>query len=90
MNDLSRAGFRQSSRVSSVDIDVADGSGKAPRTDIGTLAIHWTVSVACIISLLTGLRLASDQEFSLVWRAIAPILPQGEIWSWHIILILPL
>ncbi|MFL4974404.1 MAG: cytochrome b/b6 domain-containing protein, partial [Microvirga sp.] len=86
MNDLSKAGFRQYSRVSPTNIDgAADGSGKAPRTDIGTLAIHWTVSVACIISLATGLRLASDQEFSLVWRAIAPILPQGEIWSWHII-----
>ena len=86
MNDLSRAGFRQGSRVSSIDIAAAaDGSGKAPRTDIGTLVIHWTVTIACIITLVTGLRLASDQEFSLVWRAIAPVLPQGEIWSWHII-----
>ena len=86
LNDLSRAGFRQYSRVSPTNIDgAADGSGKAPRTDIGTLVIHWTVTIACIITLLTGLRLASDQEFSLVWRAIAPILPQGEIWSWHII-----
>jgi len=86
LNDLSRAGFRQSSRVSLTEIAAAaDGSGKAPRTDIGTLVIHWTVTIACIITLVTGLRLASDQEFSLVWRAIAPILPQGEIWSWHII-----
>ena len=86
LNDLSRAGFRQYSRVSSTNIDAAaDGSGKAPRTDIGTLVIHWTVTIACIITLVTGLRLASDQEFSLVWRAIAPVLPQGEIWSWHII-----
>ena len=86
LNDLSRAGFRQYSRVSPTNIDgAADGSGKAPRTDIGTLVIHWTVTIACIITLLTGLRLASDQEFSLVWRAIAPVLPQGEIWSWHII-----
>lgn len=86
LNDLSRAGFRQSSRVSLTEIAAAaDGSGKAPRTDIGTLVIHWTVTIACIITLVTGLRLASDQEFSLVWRAIAPVLPQGEIWSWHII-----
>ena len=86
LNDLSRAGFRQGSRVSSIDIAAAaDGSGKASRTDIGTLVIHWTVTIACIITLVTGLRLASDQEFSLVWRAIAPVLPQGEIWSWHII-----
>jgi cytochrome b subunit of formate dehydrogenase len=60
-------------------------SGRAPRTDVGTILIHWTASIACFITLATGLRLASDQEFSVVWRAIAPILPQGEIWSWHIL-----
>ena len=55
MNDLSRAGFRQGSRVSSIDIAAAaDGSGKAPRTDIGTLVIHWTVTIACIITLVGG------------------------------------
>src|SRR3712207_5925093 len=85
LNDLSRAGFRQYSRVSPSDIQTAEGSGKKPRSDIGTLFIHWTASIACIVTLVTGLRLASDQEFSVVWRAIAPILPQGEIWSWHII-----
>src|SRR5215212_9395354 len=71
MNDLSHASFKATAR--------------APKTDIGTILIHWTASIACIITLVTGLRLASDQEFSVVWRAIAPVLPQGEIWSWHII-----
>ena len=85
LNDLSRAGFRQYSRVSPTDTQTAGGSGKKPRSDIGTLFIHWTASIACFITLFTGLRLASDQEFSVVWRAITPILPQGEIWSWHII-----
>lgn len=60
-------------------------SGQSPRTDVGTILIHWTASIACFVTLATGLRLASDQEFSVVWRAIAPILPQGEIWSWHIL-----
>jgi hypothetical protein len=85
LNDLSRAGFRQYSRVAPTDIDIAEIPGKPPRSDIGTIVIHWTASIACIITLVTGLRLASDQEFSLVWRAIARVLPQGEIWSWHII-----
>jgi cytochrome b561 len=85
LNDLSRAGFRRYSRVPSPDFDQNPASAKSPRTDIGTIIIHWTASIACIITLVTGLRLASDQEFSVVLRAIAPILPQGEIWSWHII-----
>lgn len=85
LNDLSPAGFRQHSLVSS-DIAQGDhGTAKSPRTDIGTIVIHWTASIACIVTLVTGLRLASDQEFSVVWRAIAPVLPQGEIWSWHIV-----
>ncbi len=85
LNDLSRAGFRQYSRVPSPDLGERTASAKSPRTDVGTILIHWTASIACIITLVTGLRLASDQEFSVVWRAIAPILPQGEIWSWHIV-----
>jgi hypothetical protein len=85
LNDLSRAGFRRYSRASPSNLGEKTTSAKAPQTDIGTIVIHATSSIACIITLITGLRLASDQEFSVVWRAIAPILPQGEIWSWHII-----
>ncbi len=66
MNDLSRAGFRQYSRVSPKDIEITEGSGKKPKSDVGTLFIHWTASIAYSITLFTGLRLASDQEFSLV------------------------
>lgn len=85
LNDLSPAGLRQQSHALSWEIDRTVASDGPPRTDIGTIIIHWTASIACIITLITGLRLASDQEFSVVWRAIAPILPQGEIWSWHIV-----
>src|SRR5215217_5727485 len=81
MNDQSQAPFRRSSRGA----NSAGPVSRAPRTDVGTILIHWTASIASIITLVTGLRLASDQEFSLVWRALAPILPQGEIWSWHIL-----
>jgi cytochrome b561 len=97
MNDLSRAGFRQFSRASTenlTDLSRIDPSEKprrprdphqAPRTDIGTIAIHWTAAIACFISLATGLRLASDAEDSVVYKKLVAILPQGEIWSWHII-----
>src|SRR5215212_19772 len=80
MNDLSPGPFRTSAPTPHPQTGKA-----APRTDVGTILIHWIASIACIINLVTGLRLAADQEFSVVWRAIAPVLPQGEIWSWHII-----
>lgn len=57
---------------------------KAPvRSDLGTILLHWTLVIAIFTSLLTGLRLSSDAEGS--WFAIMfePILPQGEIWTWH-------
>src|SRR5215217_2244874 len=85
MNDLAQRSFQTSSRASHLRIGKAQDESDAPRTDVGTVLIHWIASIACIVALGTGLRLASDHEFSVVWRAIAPILPQGEIWSWHLI-----
>jgi len=85
MNDLAQRSFQTSSRALHLRIGKAQDESDAPRTDVGTVLIHWIASIACIVALGTGLRLASDQEFSVVWRAIAPVLPQGEIWSWHIL-----
>jgi cytochrome b561 len=85
MDDPSPASFKVLPVAPDLEVRNARVGSRAPRTDVGTILIHWTASIACIVTLVTGLRLASDQEFSVVWRAIAPILPQGEIWSWHII-----
>ncbi|WP_305988526.1 ethylbenzene dehydrogenase-related protein [Roseibium sp. MMSF_3544] len=63
------------------------GSPEAPkavvRSDIGTILLHWTLVVAIVASLLTGLRLSSDAEGSRFAILLDPILPQGEIWTWH-------
>lgn len=65
----------------------AFGSPEAPkavvRSDIGTILLHWTLVVAIVASLLTGLRLSSDAEGSRFAILLDPILPQGEIWTWH-------
>ena len=55
----------------------------APRTDVGTLVLHWLTAVAFIISLFTGIRIAADALFAPVSQWLTPILPQGEIWTWH-------
>jgi len=66
------------------------GSGARPddrsppvRSDIGTILLHWTLVVAIVASLLTGLRLSTDAEDAWFSKLFEPILPQGEIWTWH-------
>lgn len=58
-------------------------SPKAPRSDVGTVLLHWTTAIAFLISLFTGIRIASDNPNAVVSKWLTPILPQGEIWSWH-------
>ena len=55
----------------------------APRTDVGTLVLHWLTALAFIISLFTGIRIAADALFAPVSQWLTPVLPQGEIWTWH-------
>ena len=56
---------------------------EAPRTDVGTLILHWITAIALMVSLITGLRIAADDLDATISKWLAPILPQGEIWSWH-------
>lgn len=56
-----------------------------PSTDVGTLLLHWLTVGAVMVSLATGLRISADALDAVISRWMAPILPQGEIWSVHII-----
>ena len=56
---------------------------KPPRSDVGTLTLHWATAIAFIISLFTGIRIAADALNAPVSKWLSPILPQGEIWTWH-------
>lgn len=56
-----------------------------PRSDVGTLVLHWVTAIAFIVSLFTGIRIAADAVNAPVSHWLSPILPQGEIWSWHFI-----
>ena len=55
----------------------------SPRTDVGTLALHWLTALAFIVSLFTGIRIAADALLAPVSQSLTPILPQGEVWTWH-------
>jgi cytochrome b subunit of formate dehydrogenase len=56
---------------------------KPPRTDVGTIILHWTTAIALIVSLFTGIRIAADDLVAPISKWLSPILPQGEIWTWH-------
>jgi cytochrome b subunit of formate dehydrogenase len=56
-----------------------------PRSDAGTIVIHWIVAVAMIASLITGLRISADAPVARTAKFLAPLLPQGEVWTVHFI-----
>lgn len=74
----------QSQRARDFDRDgIARPGAAPPRTDIGTILLHWGTAVAFIVSLFTGIRIAADAVHAPVSKWLSPILPQGEIWTWH-------
>lgn len=56
-----------------------------PRSDLGTIILHWSLAIAILVSLATGLRWSSDRDGALVAKTIEGILPQGELWTWHFV-----
>jgi cytochrome b subunit of formate dehydrogenase len=54
-----------------------------PRTDVGTLILHWVTAIAFLISLLTGIRIAADAYVAPVSHWLVPMLPRGEVWTFH-------
>jgi cytochrome b561 len=56
---------------------------RKPRTDLGTIILHWVLVSALIAAVATGLsiaRTAPDREWL---DPIAPLLPSSDIWANH-------
>src|SRR4051794_14352712 len=82
-DDLTASAAAQSTTAKS-PAGLATPSGeKPPRTDVGTLVLHWTTAIAFTVSLFTGIRIAADALYAPVSKWLSPILPQGQIWTWH-------
>jgi cytochrome b subunit of formate dehydrogenase len=71
------------SSVSARSVQDVDRREKPPRTDVGTLVLHWVTAIAFLVSLFTGIRIAADAINAPISHWLNPILPQGEIWTWH-------
>lgn len=83
--DLNTSGQKETgSTASRTDASAArERRNQPPRTDLGTILLHWTTAIAFVVSLFTGIRIAADAISAPVSHWLSPILPQGEIWTWH-------
>ena len=54
------------------------------RTDAPTVVLHWLVALLLLVSLATGLRIAADAQDAVWSRAVATLVPQGEVVTWRI------
>src|SRR5215204_2388532 len=55
-----------------------------PRTDVGTIFLHWATAIAFVVSLFTGIRIATfGYVLPTLSQWLSPIMPQGEMWTWH-------
>jgi cytochrome b561 len=65
-------------------LSARDQQNKPPRSDVGTIILHWTTAIAFVISLLTGIRMATfGWVLPSLSQWLGPITPQGEMWTWH-------
>ncbi|MEO1397904.1 MAG: ethylbenzene dehydrogenase-related protein, partial [Pseudomonadota bacterium] len=55
------------------------------RSDGGTILLHWLTVASMLISLATGLRISADNYWAWASPTLNAVLPQGEIWTWHIV-----
>lgn len=54
-----------------------------PRSDLGTVLLHWAVVIAVLLTVLTGFRLTWDSVGATVSRHFDPVLLNGDVWTLH-------
>lgn len=56
---------------------------RPPRTDAGTVILHWLLVATLCVSAVTGLRIAKDDPRFGFLSGLEWLLPQGDIWRLH-------
>lgn len=54
------------------------------RTDLLTVVLHWATVLVLGASFVTGLRISADNPDATVAQSVAVILPQGDVFRWHV------
>lgn len=47
--------------------------------------LHWGITAAVVVSLVTGFRIAADAPDAQITRWLDPVLPQGAVFNWHLV-----
>ena len=58
--------------------------GSIEKTDVMTVVLHWTLVIALLASLGTGLRISADAEDSVWASMLNAVLLQGDVMRWHV------
>lgn len=56
-----------------------------PRAPLPTVLIHWFFVFSLGVSLATGFRIGADALDAQVLHRLAPWLPQGDVFFWHVL-----
>jgi len=60
------------------------GRRSNPRTDFGTVILHWTLVALLAISVVTGLRIATVSPSDMLWlQWLDDVLPRTAVWTVH-------
>ncbi|MEL6946817.1 MAG: ethylbenzene dehydrogenase-related protein [Pseudomonadota bacterium] len=76
--------FIGSPNAASIEAQSAPPTSKL-RSDAGTIALHWLTALSMLLSIVTGLRISADNFAAWASPWLDPILPQGEVWTLHIL-----
>lgn len=64
-------------------MDASRQRTRKPRTDLGTIVLHWALVGALVVCMATGLSIARTVPDRDWLDALAPLLPSGQIWADH-------
>src|SRR6478735_867649 len=82
-DELATGPVARSRSAGRVTAERGEPTNQPPRTDVGTLVLHWATAIAFTVSLFTGIRIAADALYAPVSKWLSPVLPQGQIWTFH-------
>lgn len=61
------------------------GRRASPKTDFGTVILHWTLVALLVTCVVTGLRIATVSPFDFGWlHALDSLLPSTMVWTAHV------
>lgn len=55
-----------------------------PRTDAGTVVLHWSAAAAIAVCIASGLAIAADGPGRTWLAPLKSVLPAGDVWRLHI------